>query len=102
MDPENALSLMLPRRYWLRFLPAWVSLMILPFGLIAAAHSDNVDLYFWLLIAPVLFFGLLPVARLFAQGSINIFQFGFWTAAVPLVGLAALLSLYQLFRAVLS
>ena len=89
-----------PLRHWKSFLPAWVALAATPYALLLAADSGRLNLYFWMIVAPILAAALWPFARLVARDEIGVMD-----RFVGLIGgtfctLAVLAGAYQLIRTV--
>lgn len=92
--------LSVPIRYWKRFLPAWIALAIAPHAMLMAANTDNLNFYFWLVIAPLLALAFWPVVRLSVRGDIGIVERFVWLIGGSLCAEALLLLLYHGLRAV--
>ena len=63
-----------PVRYWKSFLPAWLVLPFLPLTLLHGANAERLELYFWLIVAPLYGAAFWPLVRLWHRGAINFIE----------------------------
>jgi len=78
---DNISFIAVPVHFWKTFLPAWLVLPITPFVLLEAANADRLNLYYWLIVAPVLAVALWPSVRLWTRNAINYLELVTWTIA---------------------